>query len=298
MALWNSLRTTLVDPLLNLRMWLLQVLGNALLIALFAWFLHIGDGYTWQIVLSGVLALLVAGATLVIYGGSMNYALDRSSANAGAGAVADSENNGPPAGLMPAMRRAAAHLLPLLLWAIVFYLLESRIDHLEDYQYSFPGWLRSEFPAWLRKLISEPAIDRGYMLSVSFLRWTLLPAVLLPLGLLCADQGFRGLFSIRVWWRMVRRLRWWIVLLLTALIGVHLIGTLMGWKLNPLTASLGAEKVWLGLRLLAAFVVAVAAWLVICAALAYNRRREDDDTSGTAEEVPVPAPVPVASAKA
>src|SRR5258708_36535665 len=153
MALWNSLRTTLVDPLLNLRMWLLQFLGNALLIAVFAWFLHIGDGYTSQIVLSAILALLLVGATLVIHGGVMNHALD--TANASASAGADTQSSAQPAGLMPAMRRAASHLLPLLLWAFLFYLLESLTDRLEGYQYSFPGWLRSEFPAWLRKLISE-----------------------------------------------------------------------------------------------------------------------------------------------
>ncbi|MBZ5525017.1 MAG: hypothetical protein LAP21_22535 [Acidobacteriia bacterium] len=290
MALWNSLRTTIVDPLLNLRVWLLQFLGNALLIAVFAWFLHIGDGSGGQIILSAVLAVLMIAGLLVIHGGTMNHALDVANAR--------SRNNDQTAELMPAVKRAAAHLLPLLLWAVVFYLLESWIDRLEDYQYSFPGWLRSEFPAWLRKLISEPAIDRTYMLCVSFLRWTLLPALMLPLGLLCSDLGFRGLVSLRAWWRMVRSLRWWFVLFLTALLGVFFINALMNWKLNPQTASLGAEKVWLGLRLLAGYILAIAAWLITCGALAGNRLRADADTAGAVAATPVPAPVPVASAKA
>ncbi|HWZ45672.1 MAG TPA: hypothetical protein VNW97_19510 [Candidatus Saccharimonadales bacterium] len=296
MALWNSLRTTLIDPWLNLRMWLLQFLGNTLLIAAFAWFLHIGDGYTSQIIFSAILVLLLVGATLVIHGGAMNYALD--TANASAAAGPGTQSDAQPAGLAPAMRRAASHLLPLLLWAFLFYLLERLTNRMEDYQYSFPGWLRSEFPAWLRKLISEPAIDRGYTLGVSFLRWTFIPALLLPLGLLCADRGFRGLISVRLWWRMARRLRWWIVLLLTALLTVYLVAALMDWKLNPLTASLGAEKVWIGMRLLVAYIMAIGAWMIICAALARNRRHADEDGSGTVAETPVPAPAPVASAKA
>jgi hypothetical protein len=288
MAFWNSLRTTLIDPLLSLRLWLLQVVGNALLLAVFAWFLHIGDGYNWQIALSAFLALAMTAALLTLHGGTMNHALD----------VARARNGGEPAELAAGLLRAVKHLLPLLPWVLVFYFIESRIDRLEDYQYSFPGWLRSEFPAWLRRLISEHGIDRTYMLGVSFLRWTLVPAVMLPLGLLCADMGFRGMVSFRLWWRMVRNLRWWIVLLLTGVLAVYCISGLMEWKLNPLTASLGAEKIWLGSRLLTGYLLAIAAWLAACAALAEDRRKADEDAAGSAAKVPEPAPVPVASAKA
>ena len=281
MALWNSLRTTLIDPLLSLRVWLLQFLGNALLLAVFAWFLHIGDGYNWQIALSAFLALAMTATLLTLHGGTMNHALDLSRAR----------NGGEPAKLAAALLRAARHLLPLLPWILLFCFIEWKIDRLEDFQYSFPGWLRSEFPAWLRRLISEPGIDRAYMLCVSFLRWTLLPALLLPLGLLGADQGFRGMVSLRLWWRMVRNRRWWIVLLLAGLLGVYCVYALMGWTLSP-EAPLNSEKVWLGFRLLVGYILAIVAWLVTCAALAESRRKADADTAGAVAETPEPAPAP------
>lgn len=284
MSALNTLRTTLVDPLLNFRLWLLQFLGNALLIAVFAWFLHIGDGYGWQITLSAILALLMIAGVLLVHGGTMNHALDSARARSAAG--------GPPAEVMTAVKRAASHLLPLLLWAVVFYLLESFIDRLEDFQYSFPGWLRSEFSAWLRKMISEPAIDHAYMVCVSYMRWILVPAFLLPLGTLCADLGFRGMAALGAWRRTGRKLRLWVVLLLMTFLSVHLIRGLMGWTLNPQTASLGAEKLWLAVRLLIAYIVAIAAWLIVCAALAATRQRADEDSSGSSS-APAPAPAPV-----
>ena len=283
MALWNFLRTALIAPLLNLRLWLLQFFGNALLIAVFAWFLHIGDGYTSQIVLSATLVLLMVAGLLVLHGGTMNCALD-------------SARMGRAADLKPALKRVAVPLLPLLIWAVVFYLLESWVDKLDDYQYSFPGWLRSEFPAWLRRMISEPGMGRAYSVCVSFVRWTLVPGLLLPLGVLCADLGFRGLVSFRAWARILRRLRYWIVLVIAGLLGVYCTGALMKWTLDPQTASLMQEEIWLGSRLLVGYLLAIAAWLITCTALA-NAHREGE-TSGVPAETPEPKPVLAANATA
>lgn len=285
MAILRFLRATLIDPLLDWRLWVTQMVGWSLMIALFAWFLHLGDAFWWQLSFSAILGLVIVCGSLLLAGGALNFFLDRA------------RDPGNPEGFPAAVRRTIRGLLPLLLLAMVFYFLETRIWKLDSYQYSFPGWLRSEFPAWLRRMISEKAIDHLYGLFVGLLSWVVLPGLFLPLAGLIADLGFRGFITLRPWLRTLRRLRHWLFMLLPFVFTI-LVLALMDMTLNPITATLTGEKFWLGIRLLLAFAIILAGWFILCAGLARGRMKADAEPTGKAAVTPEPKPVPAGAATA
>ena len=94
-----------------------------------------------------------------------------------------------------------------------------------------------------------------------------MPGLLLPFGLLTAEEGFKGFILLREWGRIVRNWGYWIVLILAVLIGRYSVGKIMSWLLDPRTATLSGERVWLGFRMLVAYLLTLFSWLWICAML-------------------------------
>lgn len=265
MTLWNFLRSTFLAALRHPRLWLLQFSGNLAIVLGFGLWLHIPDSYWWQLFFQFVIALLLVAAALVLHGGTLNYYSD----------LFDDEK----APLSGAFTKAVKHLHAFAVWAAVFYLVLHFVDKLDDYQFAFPGYLRSEFPAWLRRHVTENAMDNWYQGFVACLRWVVVPGLLLPLGLLCADAGLSGFIRFRAWGRSLRRLSYWIVLILAALIGVYCSGKIMGWKLHPEGPAVTQEGIWLGFRLFIAYLLALFSWLWVCATLARARFRPDKSTA-------------------
>ena len=271
MKLWRSLSATFVSALRHPRLWLLQFFGNAAILLIFVLWLHIPDAYWWQLLFQGVIVIVLLVGALLLQGGTLNYYSD----------ICDNK----AAGLKPAFWSALKHLPAFAIWAFIVHFLLHLTGHLDEYQYSFPGYLRSEFPAWLRRHISEPGMDSFYAGFVAFLYWVVVPGLLLPLGLLCANSGFRGFLRLRAWWRAIRNLAYWIVLIVAALIGVYCSTKLMDWKLNPNTATLTGEKVWLAFRLFIAYLLALFSWLWVCSMLARARPQPDPPAASAAKQV-------------
>ncbi|HKF20795.1 MAG TPA: hypothetical protein VKE93_04455 [Candidatus Angelobacter sp.] len=257
MARLSSLKDSLVLGVRNWRLWLVQFLANAAIILAFFGWLQIKEAYWWQLLFSLLLAALLVIAVLVLHGGTLNYFAnvhqDRS------------------AQLLPAFRTAFKHLAALVVWFLVVHFLWHVASHLDEYSTSFPGYLRSEFPAWLRRMISEPALDNTYSFLLSLLLWVVLPGLFLPLGLFAASRGFRGLIAFRDWRRTIANLTYWIVLVMAGVIAVYCTGKIMDWKLDPKTATLAGEKASLVFRLLFAYLLAIFAWLWACSALGRAR---------------------------
>jgi hypothetical protein len=135
---------------------------------------------------------------------------------------------------------------------------------LGDYGYSFPGYLRSELPSWLRKHTTATGFETTYDCIVGFILWVVLPGLLLPGALLAANQGFRGLIRVREWGRVLRRVSYWVVLTMAVLPAGIVVVLLLDWKMNPGTATLRGEEISVILRLLASYVIALFAWLWVC----------------------------------
>lgn len=253
MARWSSLKDALVLAVNNWRLWLLQFLGNAALFLAFVWWLRISEAHWWQLLFSSLLIALIAAAALLLHGGTLNYYV--------------SAHEDKTAKLPPAFRKALQHLPAIFVWTLIFFLLRWLIGRLDHYDITFPGYLRSEFPAWLRRMISEPRLDSIYSALVSVLRWIVLPGLLLPFALLCADRGFRGWIAFRGWGSTVRSLVYWLVLVAAVLLGVCCVEAIMGWKLDPKTATLQAERASLAFRLLFAYLLGLFSWLLTCSVL-------------------------------
>lgn len=253
MACWSALNDTLVLAVTSWRLWLLQFLGNVVIFLLFAWWLRLPDAHWWQLLFGLLLILFGFAAALVLHGGTLDFF--------------QIAHRGKEGTLAMAFSKALRHLPAIALCAAIFFLLQWLLGKLEQYSILLPGYLRSEFPAWLRRMISEPRLDSIYSGVLWLLRWVVLPGLLLPFALFCADQGFRGLTALRDWWRVQRSLSYWIVLLIAALLGVVATDAIMDWKLDPRTATLQAEEASLFFRLLFAYLLGIFSWLLACSVL-------------------------------
>ena len=253
MSRWTSFKNTLLLAMTSWRLWLVQFFGNVMASLIFVWFLRVPDAHWWQIVFGLFLLVFSIAVALVLHGGTLDFF--------------QIAHGNEKTSLPVPFQRALRHLPALVLWGAIFFALQWLLGKLDQYDTSFPGYLRSEFPAWLRRMISEPRLDGIYTGLLWLLRWVILPGLFLPFALFCADRGSRGFISLHDWWRVVRSVSYWIVLLIAALIGVLSTQALMGWKLDPRTATLGAEKVSLFFRLLFAYLLGIFAWFLACSTL-------------------------------
>lgn len=265
----NAPRAAFVLTVISWRLWLAQFAANILVFLLFVWWLRLPDAHWWQLLFGFLLVLAAAAAALVLHGGTLDFF--------------QTAHESKEAQLATAFKKAWRHLPALALWAVIFLFLQWLLGRLDQYAISLPGYLRSEFPAWLRRVISEPRLDSFYSGSVWLLRWVVLPGLLLPFALFCAETGFRGFLAFADWRRTARSLSYWIVLLFAALLAVWSTQALMSWKLDPRTATLQAEETSLFFRLLFAYLLGIFCWLLACSMLG----RKAADAGGKSGTQPV-----------
>jgi hypothetical protein len=152
-------------------------------------------------------------------------------------------------------------------WVFILHVFEHLISEMDVYQQALPGYLRSGFPAWLRRMISEPRLDAIYADLVWLLRWIVAPGLLLPFAMSAAGRGFRGLIAFGDWRRTIIKRVYWITVVIASVVGVYCVNKLMGWKLNPETATLAGEQASLAIRFFFASLLGIFAWLLTCSML-------------------------------
>lgn len=253
MSRWMAFKEALVVAVKSWRLWLLQLFGNAAIFLIFVWWLHTSEAHWWQLALQIIQVLFAAVAVLVLHGGTLDYFRN----------IYEDKT----AGMRPAFVNALKHLLALAVCAFVLHVFEHLIGKLDSYEQTLPGYLRSEFPAWLRRMISEPRLDAIYADLVWVLRWIVAPGLLLPFASSAANRGFRGLIAFGDWRRAISKRVYWITLVIASVIGVYCVNKLMGWRLNPETATLGGEQASLVIRFFFASLLGVFAWLLTCSML-------------------------------
>jgi hypothetical protein len=253
MARWSSLRDALSLSLKSWRLWVIQFAGNAVIFALFFGWLQVSEAHWWQLLFQALLILVIFAAVLVLHGGTLVYFKNAH------------ENRA--AQLMPAFRQALRHIFALAVCVFIVHIPWALSGHLYNYQTLFPGYLRSGFPAWLRRMISEPALDHTYIFLLLLLRWVILPGLLLPFLLFCADRGFRGFVAFRDWAKTVRSLAYWVALVVAALVGVYLVEAVMGWRPGSKPGTFRGEQVSFVFRQLLAYLLALFSWLFVASAL-------------------------------
>ncbi len=240
------------------RLWGVQFLGNVLIFLLYAGWLRLPEAHWWDLLLNALVIVLAVAAALTLHGGTLNYFqsahVERSAAFA------------------PEFKKALKHVAALAVWAAVFFFVWSQMDKLGDYQYSLPGYLRSELPSWLRKHTTDTGFTNVYLFIGVLLQGVAVPGVLLPGALLAAGQGFRGFLQVREWGRTLRRVSYWAALALAMIVAVVAIAALLHWKMKPQTATLRGEETSLFFRLLASYLIGLFAWLWVCSMLGRLRR--------------------------
>jgi hypothetical protein len=264
MARWSTFKEAFVLSLKSWRVWLLQFFGNAAIFLAFLWWLRISEAHWWNLLFGFVLIALTAVAALVLHGGTLNYF--------------QRVHEDKASRLSPAFRTALKHVAAVFVWALVFFCLRWLVGKLDDYSQTVPGYLRSEFPAWLRRMISEPRLDRFYSDLVWLLRWVVLPGLFLPLALFASARGFRGLIALKDWRRVLGHLDYWITLLVASLIGVYCVSEIMGWKTFSETSTPPGETTSLVFKLLFASLLGIFAWLLTCSVLGRLRSTRQPGT--------------------
>jgi hypothetical protein len=246
------MRAAISGSLRNHRLLLLQLVANPILFAIFAAWLLLPVASALQVALNAALALILIVAALALHGGTLDCFYP-----------ANEDENAP---LKEALRRAARHVVALAICAAIFWLLWRLVNQAETYQDSLPAYLRSELPAVLRRVISQNALDRVFAAGVFTARWILVPGLLLPLALQAAHRGFRGFGSgaLSVWWKTLRSLSYWIILILIALVGVLAPQRIMSATPNFDMSTFRMELSSLSIRLIASYLLGLLAWLTAC----------------------------------
>jgi hypothetical protein len=226
-------------------MWLaLQFAGLALLIACGVLWTRIPEKQFWQVLLTLLVPLLIAGAFLWLQGGTIRAMLRQP------------EGDRTGEGISIVWGSAT-----LLLWIVIGWMLWTLVDRFDDHIYNWAGYLNSRFDADYRSHFLTFEHLSSWLSKTSWLlRWVVVPGLLLPLGV-SAAFGLR-----RTPWKCVMRVwinwRWWPMLLVLTLIGQAWPATFFDTDPHGTVQA----QVWrVILKISAAYVLAVWCWTVALA---------------------------------
>ncbi|UWZ82282.1 hypothetical protein [Occallatibacter riparius] len=230
--------------LLGARLWAaLQFVGIAVLISIGLLWTRIPEKNAFEVALTLFVPLLVAAGFLALQAAYLRSLLRE------------------PAEPEQHEVSLALGALTLLLWIAIGWILWNFIDRFDANDYQWAMYLNSRFDPDMRsRILTYDHLSKGFDYAAWLLRWVLVPGVLLPLGC-TAFYGLR-----RGPWRRILRVwiawRWWLVVLLLALIGDVLpryffVGDPKG--------SVQAQVWRVILKLIAAYIVSVLCWILALA---------------------------------
>lgn len=254
------------------RLWIaLQVISIALLLLAGLSWTRIPEKHAWQVLFSLLIPVLLAALFLLLQAATMR-SLARPLAK-------DAGHSSPRVSI-------AWGAATLILWFLLFWVAWILLDRFDDQIEIWSGYLNSRFGAGPRARIATQEHIVSLLTYVGrALRWVIVPGLLVPL-LTSAAWGIRKppwRRALRIWLNW----RWWPAVLAAALIGV-------AWP-HSFFAALPhgsvAAQVWrVVLKLVGAYLLAVASWLailawaatLICAARPSAARTDDepDDLAG------------------
>jgi len=236
------------------KLWLLNFVANAALLAAAYFWLLIPDARGWQVAGSALLAAIVVVFVLWLRAGTLAYFR-----------IAEFREDGT---VWRAYRHALRHVPALALWGLVFGLFTWMFWGLHGYVPQFAVWLR-------HKLNTGPS-PRNLMADVNWLLFLLncvvLPALWLPIATTVSAVGFQPKHIIpsrRVW----KRPLYWLYFCLLLGVGIYVPYKLVWWIPDLQTFR---QQSWsMGLRFLLAYTVGVTAFLAVVWMTALHTDHED-----------------------
>jgi hypothetical protein len=235
----------------NWRRWAIQFASNALLAALFAAWLLIPVESTAQLALNLVAAVLLAAATGVLHGGTLNSF--------------HSEARREERPLRREFALALENLFAILLCAGAVYLLWTAAGKAAEYREILPAYVRSGLPVSLRRIVSLALIEKTFDVLLFVLRWVAVPGLVLPFLASASRLGVKGFARGAAQGKKAfLSVSYWAVLAVAALVGVFATGKIMRWTPDFRTSTLGEETASVVLRSLAAYLLSLFSWLLAC----------------------------------
>lgn len=233
---------------------LLQWIGNLTVILLAVAWLQIPDSHAWQFSFSMVAGLLLLFAFLWLHARTFRI-LHASTETASLG----------------------SRLLVLFITVVVGYLLLLAISAGRDYESLFAGYWNSKFSAGTRTFFTYPRLVQWQEYLYDLLQW-LFAAILLPIAFIGASTGLRS------GWQQLKgvykRLSYWLVGILSGLIGCHLSSTLTAWI--PDHGTVG-EILSVIFRFGLAYTIDILLWCFVLALIAVHAAKQN-----VSESVPMP----------
>lgn len=252
---------TMTDTMTNhtgvMKLWLLNLVANAGVLAVWYFWLLFPDARVWQVAGSALLAVIVVVLVLWLRAGTLAYFR-----------VAEFRKQGT---VWRAYRHALRHVPALGIWALVFVVFAWLLWSLRP---SVP-----QFAVWLRQKLSAGPPPRNIMNDLNWLLLLLvgvvMPGLWVPIATTVSAVGFNPehiVRSRRVW---KRPLYWlWFCLLLG--VGVYMPYKLVRWV--PDVPTLRQQAWSMGLRFLLAYLIGVTVFLAGVWMTASHTDREDQIT--------------------
>jgi hypothetical protein len=237
-----------------MKLWLLNFVANAAVLAAAYFWLLIPDARGWQVAGSALLAVIVVVLVLWLRAGTLAWFR-----------VAEFRKEGT---IWRAHRHALRHVPALAIWVVVFLVLAWLLLSLRPYVPQFAVWFR-------QKLGSGPS-PRNIMADANYLLLLLIgfvmPALWVPIATTISAVGFQPehiILSRRAW----KRPLYWLWFGLIMGVGVYIPYKLVWWIPDLQTIR---QQFWsMGLRFLVAYVIGITAFIAIIWMTALHTDRED-----------------------
>ncbi len=241
------------------KIWLLNLIGNAVLLgAVYSWLL-MPDAHGWQVAVSALDGALVIFFGLWLRTGTFAYFR-----------VAEFRDN---ATVWRAFRHALRHLVALAVWAVCLAAIAWFLISLRRYTPQFGVWFWQKSPSFLRFGTPKEVFHTADWV-LWFVLWVLVPAVWLPIATTVAAAGFRLKRMARSL-RVLRRPAYWLWFCALMLVGVYVPYRLVWWI--PDLSDL-REQAWsMGLRFFVAYVILISAWIALLLVIGTRVEKEDPE---------------------
>ncbi len=250
------------------RRWVaVQFIGNALLILLCLAWTRLPDRHAWQVALTLLIPVLLAISALELHAATMRR-------------LADDDGR---------RVKLVWGALTLLAWLALAWAAWWLLDLYDDHIWTWAGYLNSKAPAHARATwLSFERLTLFLSWIEWIVRWIALPGKLIPLATASAQWGWR------LRWRLTARVRldwrWWLAVVPAALLAVALPARFFAAE----PAGAVSAQVWhVGLKLAAAYMLAVTSWvcLLAWAAVLFAAGRPPGGANPPDDDSLVPVPV-------
>jgi hypothetical protein len=225
-----------------LKLWLLNLVANVTVLAVWYRWLLIPDAHGWQVAASLLLAIAAVVFVAWLRAGTLAYFR--------AGELRASRT------ISPAFRRGARHIIPLAIWAalgaVVLWIIVSAGDY------------TPQFSVWIRQKVNAGPAPRNVLRDTNWLLflllWVIVPAIWLPIASTVAAVGLRLAALVRSL-RVLRRFRYWLALCVLMAAGAYVPYRLVTWV--PEMRGLRAQAWSMGVRFVVAYAVLITAFVAL-----------------------------------